>query len=253
MNQFEWDVDPLVRSLNSIQVDEDIAQYEALLESNATEPKIHDFLAGHSYFFNNYIRLFGPSPMYSKVKLGSDFEVDFAWFDGGSFGAEWRFVEIEPPSHRIFTNTGQPSAQLTHAIQQVRDWHAWIHNNIQYARKLLPKIEYPMGYVFIGRRSEFTPTKLNKLRRLCYENRMFLEIHTLDTLSGCARSVKALIKEREGGNWYVPMRALSHNDLSQGLPPLAHQFMKYDIPEQFTHFRVEQREFKYVEEDNEVF
>jgi len=36
MNQFEWDVDPLVRSLNSIQVDEDIAQYEALLESNAT-------------------------------------------------------------------------------------------------------------------------------------------------------------------------------------------------------------------------
>ena len=56
----------------------------------------------------------------------------------------------------MFTKSGDPTSDLTHAIQQVRDWHTWIHVNVDYARKLMPLIEYRLGFVFIGRRSHLT-------------------------------------------------------------------------------------------------
>lgn len=248
----KWEVDPLVRSLTVERLGEDVAEYEALLNSNASEHRVHEFLASHSYFFNTYLRLFGASPLYSKIKLGSDYEVDFAWFDSGSFGPEWRLVEIEAPSHRLYTDGGQPSAALTHAIQQVRDWHTWIHENLRYARKLMPWIEYPLGFVFMGRWAELTDSTKQKLKRLCHENRMFLEIHTLDSLAGCARSVRDLVERERGGNWPVPMKALTHHDLAQGLPPLAQWFMKYPADEGLTQRRIRDREFKYVD-DSKIY
>lgn len=187
-------VDPLVRALTRTKVDADIAEYLKLLDGGAAEAAVHQFLATHFYFFNGLIRLFDVSPLYSKVKLGSQYEVDFAFFDLTSFGPEWNLIEIEAPSRQMFTKAGNPTAALTHAIQQVRDWHAWVHENLDYARKLMPKIEYPMGYVFIGRRVHLTSAAKEKLRRFAYENRNFLHIHTLDWFAGWAHSVKDLLR-----------------------------------------------------------
>jgi len=151
------------------------------------------------------------------VNLGAQYEVDFAFFDLTSFGAEWNLIEIEAPSQRMFTKGGNPTAPLTHAIQQVRDWQAWVHENLDYARKLMPKIEYPMGHVFIGRRADLTLAARRKLRRLAYEHPSFLHIHTLDWFAGAAHSVKDLLRGTPG-NWAVPMQALSHADLAAGKP-----------------------------------
>ena len=133
-------VDPLVKALSERQIEKDVNEYKSLLDSEVPESEIHKFLASHTYFFNTILRLFGVSPVYSKIKLGSQYEVDFAFFDTGSFGPEWYLIEIEPPSKRMFTKSGDPSADLTHAVQQVRDWHSWIHDNADYARKLMPHI-----------------------------------------------------------------------------------------------------------------
>ena len=81
-------VDPRVAALTEEQIEADIATYLDLLDREALESEVHDFLADHSYFFNGILRMYGVSPVYSKVRLGSQYEVDFAFFDTGSAGTE---------------------------------------------------------------------------------------------------------------------------------------------------------------------
>ncbi len=244
-------VDPLVRALTPKKVENDIAEYRSLLDECASEGRVHEFLASHSYFFNGIIRLYGWSPVYSKVKLGIEYETDFVCFDSGSLGPEWYLIEIEAPNKRLFTMSGVPSAALTHAIEQVRDWHAWVHDNADYARKLMPHIEYPLGYIFMGRRAELTPGTKKKLRRLVHDHRMILRIHTLDWLEWAARGVKDLIRDGKGGNWPVPMHAFTHQDLAKGRPPEARAWLESPYAQREVVFnrglRRSQREYSYLQ------
>ena len=66
----DWPIDPEVTALTPEQIDEDIRQFRSLLDSNAPEARIQEFLAARSYFFNGFVRLYGSSPVYSKIKLG---------------------------------------------------------------------------------------------------------------------------------------------------------------------------------------
>ena len=74
-------IDPLVAALTPDVIQDQIRTFESLLAANSIEESVHAFLATHSYFFNSILRMFGVSPLYSKVRLGSTYEVDFAWFD----------------------------------------------------------------------------------------------------------------------------------------------------------------------------
>jgi hypothetical protein len=220
-------IDPAVRALTRNAVDKDISDYLSLLDSKAPERDIHAFLEGHSYFFNGMLRMYGASPLYSKIRLGSEYEVDFAFFDSGSYGPEWQLVELEAPSHRMFTASGDPSAALTHAIQQVRNWHAWLHDNLGYARGLLRHVGYPQGYVFLGRRRDLNEDTREKLRRLVYDHRSLMRIHTLDWFADAAASVRdGLLNDGSSGSWPVPMRAFSHADLAAGRPLEAIAFLE---------------------------
>jgi hypothetical protein len=210
-------IDPSVAALTPAQVEKNVAKYEALLDENASEARVHAFLAAHTYFFNGALRLFGPCPVYSKVKLGCDYEVDFAWLDSSSFGPDWHLVEIEAPSTKLFTKGGNPTAELTHAVQQLRDWHSWLHDHLEYARSLMPQIEYPLCYIFMGRRHGLTPAMKRKAKRFVYDHRPICRIHTLDWLSAAARSTISLMRGG-GGCWPVPMKASLHVDLVRGLP-----------------------------------
>ncbi|MBI4764963.1 MAG: DUF4263 domain-containing protein [Deltaproteobacteria bacterium] len=243
-------IDPLVKALTEKKIDQDIKEYQSLLDNESSEQNVHDFLASHSYFFNGILRLYGESPIYSKVKLGAEYEVDFACFDTGSFGPEWYLIEIEAPAKKLFTKSGDPTSDLTHAIQQVRDWHTWIHENLNYVRKLMPLIEYPLGFVFIGRRSHLTNDTKRKLRRLAHDHRMFMRIHTLDWLSGTASSVKYLVRTGKGGTWPVPMHALSHSELAKGKPELAHGWLNHPnvshAHDAFQNLLLNQRNYSYL-------
>lgn len=218
-------VDPKVRALTGRKVEEDIKTYIKLLDSNASEQRIHSFLASHSYFFNGLIRLGGASPLYSKVRLGSDYEIDFVWFDAGSLGLEWSLAEIEPPQFLLFNREGDPSARLTHAIGQIRNWQTWVDDHKEYAEKLMPGIEHPLGLLFMGRRSELSSMKAQKkLRQLAFDQRMFLRIHTLDWFAQNAESVVNLV-ERGGGTWWLPMNAYSHRKLAASLPKVSRRWI----------------------------
>ena len=217
--------DPLVRQLSKPKVEDAIREFSGLLNNQADESKIQCFLENHSYFFNGIIRLWGASPLLAKIVLGSDYKVDFACFDAGSCGPEWRFIEIESPKHSLFTKSGDLSAPANHAIQQVRDWQTWVDMNLDYARKTFPHIIYPLGYVFMGRRSEHTLATRERLRKINQDARNLIEVHSLDWFISAAYSVINLVKHGNAG-WWLPMRTLKQADIKIGLPSYSLRYIK---------------------------
>lgn len=50
-----------------------------------------------------------------------------------------QLVEIERADNTLFTNGGDPSSKLTHAIRQVQDWKLWIRDNRDYYQRQISK------------------------------------------------------------------------------------------------------------------
>ncbi len=211
--------DPALKTVTKEHVQSVIREYKSLLDNCAPEKDIHNLIRNNSYFFGGLMRMHGQTPLYSKIELGSEYVTDFVYFDLGSFGPDWMLIEIEPPSAKLLTKTGDPTAEFNHAIQQIRNWQDWLVENLDYARKLMPGIHYPYGYLFIGRRSELTPENKAKMKRISYDCRSFAHIYTLDRLADWASYALNDIKDEGGGNWTVPLRAYSHKDLVERKPP----------------------------------
>lgn len=134
------------------------------------EADIHEFLSDHSSLF------FGEDVfVISKAELGCDFQADFVIAtDKASYGIDYKFVEIETPQSPVYTRRGDPSARLTHALQQILNWKAWLTRHRGHVRRFFPS-EY-WGWdeftnlsfcVVIGRRSSSTSqiAKRNALAR----------------------------------------------------------------------------------------
>jgi len=222
----------------------DIKQFRRLLDRNASEQTIHRFLATHMHFWNGLLRLFGEGgPLYSKVRLGAEFEIDFAFVDTGSNGAEWHLVEIEPPSLRLFNARGDPSQELTHSLGQIRAYQRWIDRNHAYADSLMPGIDHPMGHIFIGRRAELANERVReKLHALNIQNRAHVEVRTLDRFARMAESVAGTQQ------LHVSPVALTDKDLRNGLPKHLLRFIRSGMGSQ-RYFIAERRHRRYFDED----
>lgn len=219
--------DPEVKALTLPRLFEDVGEFSLLLENKVSEHKIHNFLAHHSYFFNDHIRLFDTIPLLSKIKLGSNHEIDFAICDHGSYGPEWKLIEIESPKYSLFNKSGDPSQELNHALRQAHDWLTWITNNIDYARKTFAMVEYPLCIIFMGRRSELTNETAARLRSMNHQNRTSIHIHTFDNLIDGALSVVNLIQSDGIASWTTPMKALSHKKWMSVKEGVESQFESY--------------------------
>jgi len=205
-----------------------MGELRALLDTGAPEEAVHQLLAAHIEFWNGIVRLSGGCPLYSKIRFGGDFVLDFAYVDMSSNGAEWHFVEIEGPRWHLFTKAGDPSAHLTHALRQVRDWQYWVSSSPNYARRIFPGIVAPMGHVFMGRRNELaTQLARDRLHSLNIENRSHVEIHTLDRFLAMAE------ESLNFGHTYLPHEALTDTDLRhKGLPSSIQRWIKSDFGSQ---------------------
>ncbi len=64
-----------------------------------------------------------------EVSFGGKYRSDFVWLNDNSDGPEWVLVEIEKPRIKLFTKKGEPSAELNHAIEQVRSWIRYFNEN----------------------------------------------------------------------------------------------------------------------------
>lgn len=127
-----------------------------------------------------------------RKRLGAEFVPDFVVGERSSEGYAWQLIELESPSARMFTKKGDPTAQLSHAIRQVKEWRAWLVNNQNYAAR--PRTDNGLGLtdispncpalILIGRRP--TPEGTNALRRQMTADDK-IEIHTYDYLLEAAQ------------------------------------------------------------------
>lgn len=227
----DWPIDPEVAKLTVDQIDNDIAELTSILDGRASEEVLHQFLASHTYFFESseVLNLYDLSPLYSKVKLGDEYVMDFCCFRTYSFGPQWLFVEIESPSSKLFLKNGNFSSKANHAIEQAKDWSNWVARHLDEAQKKMPLIDFVRSFVFIGRRREYTQKAVQKLRRENFKtNSGEIIIHSLDWFLDKGKQVKARVESLGNkGNWNIPLKALSNSDLKDGLPLDAVKWMHH--------------------------
>lgn len=97
-----------------------------------------------------------------KHRLGGEYETDYALekYDGSC-----DVVELESSNLNLYTKSGNPTAHLVHAEQQILDWLDWIDKNNSYARTALNGLYSPSGFVVIGRRDSLSEMDIERLRR----------------------------------------------------------------------------------------
>jgi hypothetical protein len=138
--------------------------------------------------------LFGPeySRLVPKFRLGGDYEMDFALVRSAGLVD---LVELEASTHPVFNKRGAPSGALVHAEQQVLDWLAWLDRCGELARRDLPGIQRPVGYVVIGRDTGWDE---NTHRRLQQRNAVFGGAVQVLTWDGLLQRASTLLRHLEG-------------------------------------------------------
>jgi hypothetical protein len=179
----EFHVDWLGISIEEIEQIE--KKYWEALESATREEDMQQFLKENPYILIRWLSGGHGRWVLPKPKFGERYIPDFLVSDEDSIGYNWKLVELESPTAKMFTRTGDFTQVLNHAIRQVSDWREWIKQNISYAQK--PKRDGGLGlinidsnaqaYIIIGRRSEdVNPNS----RRQYAENGIF--IHSYEWL-----------------------------------------------------------------------
>ena len=151
---------------------ETIQRFVSLVANNPGEEAVQVFLAENPILLDATAVKVLP-----KHKLGAEFVTDFVIQLPND---RYILVEIEAPKHKLFTKSGDPTKELTHAQRQVEDWQGWLSENMAYARNNLPGLADPEYWVVIGRRLHITPrdraalasrnAALHRIRVLTYDD-----------------------------------------------------------------------------------
>jgi len=171
-------------------INQNILQQFSLLLDNCPdrEEVLHRFLVDHPVLLDPFVGV-----LYTKHELGDDFITDFII---RRINNEYIVVEIERSTHKLFTKKGILTASLNTAIGQVRDFQAWLSDNIAYAQTKLPKIQRPDGLVIIGRRKDLAPEMERRLDEENFSRRGHIRIVTYDDLLEQAKTVYRNMAER---------------------------------------------------------
>jgi hypothetical protein len=159
-----------------------LENFEALLEKPPDrEEDLQRFLVEHPVLLDPFV-----SELRTKHELGDDFITDFVVRRTND---EYVVVEIENSTDKLFKRDGSFSHDLMLAIGQVRDFQAWISDNIAYAQTKLPGIRRPDGLVVIGRRVGLDAQMEKRLSEENFSRRGHIRIVTYDDLVSQAKSV----------------------------------------------------------------
>lgn len=170
-------------------VDEsDIDALREALDSAKREEDIQQFLQAHPKYLIQHLGGGHGRWIIPKQRLGAEHVTDFMIGERDSMGFRWQAVELESPLAKMFTQAGNPSAALTHAIRQIQDWRMWLAANQNYAARdrgedglglteIHPDVT---GVVIMGRRATESE-ETRRLRRQMGRDAK-IEIHTFDYL-----------------------------------------------------------------------
>jgi hypothetical protein len=173
-----------------------LGRFKALLDSGTSEEELQQFLEEHPVLLDATA-----IEVIAKHRLGTEYVTDFVV---RQINGDYILVEIEKSTDRLFTVKGRVHHELTDAMAQVREFQRWIHENIAYARTLLPGIARPHGLVVVGRSKELTPDLRKILDEENFSRRGYIEVLTYDDLVERALAIHS--------NLTAPRRARSMRD-----------------------------------------
>jgi len=146
----------------------DITALRQVLKDAKVEEDSQKFLTANPSFLVQHLGGGHGRYVIPKPRLGAELVPDFLIAEMSSIGLEWYGVELESPLAKMFTSSGQPRHLVTHAVQQIIEWRAWLGSNLAYARSL--ESEQGLGLagitpdlpatILMGRRSEKFPPQL---------------------------------------------------------------------------------------------
>lgn len=165
------DVDPIPATWIAVWM-----EFADLLSEEVDEKTLHEFIRLHPALLSLYGRTVD-----SEVRLGNQYRIDLV-VRTNDVRESVLLVELEHHRHSIFTASGQPRAEISHAVQQVQDWFRWIRENPNHEfSKSLDGIP-PEGLVVAGRSRELTEERRTRLAHLNATNPV--RIITYDELLG---------------------------------------------------------------------
>lgn len=139
----------------TIEMRQELAE---IISSAKDEKPIQKFIGKHPFLITSkvqpahHLQVCIPTP-----NLGGLFKPDFLIAGMDSAGFWWYGVELENPNYHMFTQAGDQTKELSHALRQIEDWREWLTDNIMYAQHTLGYIQIDAelpSYVLIGRRDE---------------------------------------------------------------------------------------------------
>ncbi|MEQ1923817.1 MAG: Shedu anti-phage system protein SduA domain-containing protein, partial [Pyrinomonadaceae bacterium] len=113
----------------------------AILDSSKGERAVHSFLKEHAVIVrDSFSTAWNANIEVAEFCFGNDWRADFLLLCADS--AKWTaiFIELEPPSSRLYLNNGTPSKALRVAQRQINDWKEWIRLHEPYLREHFSKI-----------------------------------------------------------------------------------------------------------------
>ena len=118
------DMENKMWNINKVRIELDNAL------NNNSELELLKVLKNNSFlFYELFDRKYGMQPIFCEISFGGKYRCDFAWLNDNSDGPEWILLEVEKPAMKLFTSLGKPSAKLTGAIEQVKDWDRYFFEN----------------------------------------------------------------------------------------------------------------------------
>ena len=167
-----------------------IADLESCLGAESrNESALQKSLTANSILFGLQYRRVIP-----KHRLGAEYEMDYAL---EQLSGVVDLVEIEASTHPLYLKNGDPSRHLTHAEQQVLDWLSWVDQYPEYARRSLPGIMRPVGYVVIGRDESLSESDQERLRRRNLVLQGSVQLLTYDDVLRRARALLSVLLGQE--------------------------------------------------------
>ena len=111
--------------------------------------------------------------------FGTKYRCDFCWMNDNSDGSEWVLVEIEKPKMKLFKANGDPSAELNHAIEQVKSWDRYFQLNPAEKSRIFGAVSKFRLVLVAGRREDWQSNAAAKWRSY-HNSTSNIEIHSTD-------------------------------------------------------------------------
>lgn len=145
---------------------------------NNSEAELLAVLKENSFlFYPLYSRKYGIQPNFSEVSFGGGLRCDFCWLNDNSDGPEWVLVEVEKPKLKLFTAKEEPTSELNHAIEQVRSWRRYFHQNPSEKRRIFGAVS-KFRYILVAGSKEDWERKQAAIWRADFNEEDNIEIRS---------------------------------------------------------------------------